>query len=291
MAGISIIIANLLLFLLTILTVVGLIFLILSFIMKKKNNSKLKKIFSIIGLIFEIPLLLMILISNVHGYKYNKSKENEIKKMQNKIYVNENTWNKGFEFENKELVPISLLYNSANYSQYNNLKQVGTIVYKHSVSYNHLYEVKNNSNHTIYYVWEESGDPKQKYTRTFVEKDYYDEIINYYKNTDYIISILIKNIWQSVDYDDQNQIKRIIEIADNTLNNYDYKKESLDDIAGGETYNYNLYSTDKSLLIEMKIYKKNNKIFLYINDFRVDDEVVNKNIDLMNSLMELYNQK
>lgn len=309
MAFIGIFVLNILLILIFVSTLIASIFLIISMIFfsktkklengKKRNINKTRGVVTlVISIVLFMPLLTSIFAISI-GSKIQDDKEKAIiEAIENKVFVTRDEWKKGFEYNGKNLVPVNIFINSDNYNKsgsLKNLNKIGALVIKNTNNYYNLYEIDNDSGYKIYYVWVESFANGNYYSRTFVDKNEYDLVLEYYNTSDFKISALwksapqdtkLRNSWKRLNLDINNNRDELIQLSHEVLDNISNNK-----LGGNPLENYDEYmefkiqSADKVFTIDLKIYTKNDEIKLDLNRYEVEDKIVQKYNEMLRSLI------
>lgn len=232
------------------------------------------------------------------GIQYTKEKQT-IESIENKVIVKKDEWKKGFEYDGKKLIPVNIFINSDNYKSggaFKNLNKVGALVVEKTNSYYSLYELDNESGYKIYYVWVESFKGGEYYSRTFVAEKDYDAVLNYY-NTAYLkVSALWKtapkdtklsNMWTDLDLNISDKKDELIELSNEVLGDVSNKYQT--STSSNEYYDnsmkFKIKSNDRVFTIELSIYTKNNDMKLYLNQYEVEEKIIEKYKDILFSLI------
>ena len=311
MAFIGIFLANILLLVLFVLTAVSLIFFIISMVLffkfakSKDVQKKASKTAAIVTLIISLVLFFPVLVVGAWAVIYYEKDEAEkssyIASIENKAIVKGDEWLNGFEYKGKNLVPVDIFRNAENYNNqgvFKNLNEDGAVVEKGTTFYHIIYDVDNDSGYKIYYVWHESLINREAYTRTFVDKNEYDSILDYYNNKcDYKLSAYWESAPQDIKDKDKDGIynldlnaicdkKEFIQLAHEVLDGNNSTASDQDPIEGYDNYmSLTIKSEDKVCDIKLVISTKGDEMNLYLNKLKVEDEIVQEHKDLLLALI------
>lgn len=306
MAFIGLFILNIILFLVVISTTISFFLFVTAIIIllinkKNKNNKKQHKVAFNVILIFSI-LFLIPLFLTTFGFisidtRITREKQEEINKLENKIYIKENTIKESIIYNNNKLVPIYLFSNTKTFNKkyiQDNLIEVANLVIKEKKDYSKLYKIPNNSNYNIYYIGNFNSQIDLD-SRIYAEEKNINKIINYYSNTEFKIDALwltapsylnINNkiINTNINYKDN---KKIVELSKEVFNDSkNNKKEEYIDDNGKDEIIINLYTEDNIYEINLEIYIKDNSYELYLNDYKVEEKLKNKYKEVIYNLVE-----
>jgi energy-coupling factor transporter transmembrane protein EcfT len=306
MAFIGILFLNILLIFILGSTLIAFVFFIISmilFLKAKKQKKYIKKTSSIVTLVISIilflPLLITIFILSINSKIQDEKEKTIIESIENKVVVTKDKWKEGFEYNGENLVPVNIFMNSDNYNSsgvFKNLNNIGALVIENTNYYYNLYEIDNDSGYKIYYVWVESFVNGKYYSRTFVNENEYDSILQYYNTSDLKISALWKSepqdtelryVQKSLNLDINNYRDKLIQLSHEVLDDISNKK-----LGGIPLQNYDKYmefeikSTDKVFTISLRIYTKDDEMKLYLNKYEVEDKIVQKYKDMLFSLID-----
>ncbi|MBO5138616.1 MAG: hypothetical protein J6B89_03140 [Bacilli bacterium] len=309
MAGISILIVNLWLFIVLVSSFIGFILLVVSIILYLRNkkdqvNKKLdvyKKIaiiLLVISILFQIPLGISVFGVIVNSKVQNFKDKKELESIENKVSVQQDKWKQGFDYNGKHLIPVNIFMNNYNYHSYGkfkNLDKIGALVIKDSYNYYSLYQINNNSGYKIYYVWVESFAGGEYYSRTFVDKNDYTSVLDYYSTSNFSVSALwksapvnttLRNNWKKLELNVNSERDKLISLSHAVLDNVSNKKRTIhlyeDDY---DCILFKIRSDDGVFTIDLSIYTKDDEMILYLNEYKVENEIVNKYKQMLFSLI------
>ncbi len=212
--------------------------------------------------------------------------------------MKEDEWKNGFEYNGKKLIPVNIFINSDNYKNIDSLKnlnQIGALVINNTNNYYSLYEIDNDSGYKIYYVWVESFANGKYYSRTFVDENEYDLILKYDNNSDLKIRTLwesapqdtkLRNSWKILNLDINNNRDELMQLSHEVLDDTSNNK-----LGGTPLKNYDdcmefeIMSADKVFTIDLIIYTKDDEMKLNLNEYEVEENIVEKYKDMLLSLM------
>ncbi|MBO5349142.1 MAG: hypothetical protein J6A89_04920 [Clostridia bacterium] len=309
MAFIGILFANILLMLILVITFIAIVLFIISMILFSKNKKaqkagkkNIKKTGAIITLVISIILFLPLIISicalSINSKIQDTRKKQIIESIENKTIVRKDEWKNGFEYDGKNLIPVNLLMNSDNYDSRGAFKKlnIGALVIENTNSYYYLYELENESGYKIYYVKVSTFTDGEYYSRTFVDKNDYEAVLNYYSTASLNVSTLWKsapknlglsNMWTSLDLDISDRQDEIIKLANEVLGDISNKKQT--GTSTNEDYDnsmeFEIKSSDKVFALDLVIYTKDNDIKLYLNKYEVEKKIIEKHKDMLLSLI------
>lgn len=309
MSFIGILFSNILLMFILGSTLIAFVFFIISMILfsktkksesgKKKNMKKTSAIITlVISIIMFFPLLITIFVLSINSKIQDEKEKAVIESIENKVIVTEDEWKEGFEYNDKNLVPVNIFMNSDNYKNnglFKNLNKIGALVIENTNNYYNLYEIDNDSGYKIYYVWVESFANGEHYSRTFVDENEYDLVLEYYNTCDFKISTLwksapqdteLRNNWKSLNLDINNNRDELIQLSHEVLDDISNNKlggiplENYD-----ECMEFEIKSTDKVFTIDLIIYTKDDEMKLDLNGYEVEDKIVQKYKEMLQSLI------
>lgn len=286
-------------------TFVALVFFIISMILfsttnktQKERTKNIKKTGAIVTLVFSIILFLpavisMFVLSMTSVIQYTKEKQ-VIESIENKVIVKRDEWKNGFEYDGKNLVPINIFMNSDNYDSFKNLNEIGALVIKHTNNYYSLYELDNDSGYKIYFVWVESFTGGEYYSRTFVDKNEYDSVLEYYNTANLEVSALwksapeytnLRNSWTGLELNIDDKRDELIKLSHEVLDDVSGKRQVYTSAENYDEYmTFQIYSTDKVFTIDLVICTKDDEMELYLNGYEVEEKTTQKYKDMLRSL-------
>lgn len=278
-------------------TLAAIVLFIVSMVLFLKNRKKdVKKRSAIITLIISIvlflPMIIAISSSSIYSYVQDKKEREFIASIENKVIVEEDEWKKGFKYKDINLVPVNLLMNSYNYR--NNLNEIGALVIDNTNIYYNLYELDNDSGYKIYYVWVHTFTGGGYYSRTFVDENDYDSVLEYYNNSNLNISVLwrsapqytkLSNSFESLNLNTEDIRDDLLQLSHEVLDDISNKNrvntlsENYDD-----SMEFIIDSDDSVFTVDLVIYTKGTKgkeIKLYLNEYEVEEKIVEKHRGLL----------
>lgn len=299
MAFIGILFANIFVFAILGMAFIGIILFIISMILFSKNKkaqkegTKKKKIGAIVTLVISIilffPLVFGIFVVSIDSNIQDRKEKRIIESIENKVIVERDEWRNGFVYNDKNLVPINIFINSDNYNingSFKNLNKVGALVIDGTNTYYNLYEIDNDSGYKIYFVWIKTFVGGDYYSRTFVDKNEYDSVLEYYNNKANLkVSALWKtapqdthlsNAWKDLKLNINNNRDEIIELSHEVLDDPNRYKSTTSSTNYDECIDFEIKSDDKVFTLDLNIYIIDDKIKLDLNDYEVADEVIEK---------------
>jgi hypothetical protein len=285
----------------------GVIFLIVSLVLlliksrKERLNQKKNKVRKTLGIIFlvlgiglQLPLGLTWLLGAFSAQKREVVEKAKWESIENKVLVDKN-WPKGFIYNGDELITVPIFSNSDNYSivsQGNgNLTQIGSLVFSEDYYTNNFYQLVNNSGFDLYYVWKESFANGEHYSRTFVKKEDFDAVLDYYNQAaGYTVSVLWKsaperssypNNWTYLAQPMDDNLVWLLPLCHEVLDDVANKKISVVPLYNNMDYcddymNLNITSKDSVFTIGISFYTQGEDLYLYLNDYKVEDEIVDQ---------------
>lgn len=280
------------------------IFLIISIVLfvkskkdKREGKNSLKKIGAIVTLIISIflfiPLIIITITFSISSEIDDIKEKQVIASIENIVIVNGDEWKKGFEYNDKKLVPVNLLMNSEDYKL---SKEIGALVKRYTNEYYPLYEVDSNCGYKIYYVEINSFAGGEHYSRFFVDENDYDEVVNYYETAELKIKVCWKSApketmlnldVKSINLDIRDKQEELMKLLHEVLENYSIS----DDVGTLQKDNDNhmkfrINSIDKVFAIDFDVYTKDNKMeVLFNDDYKVKDEIVEKYKEMLFDLI------
>lgn len=305
MAGISILIVFFGLFIVVLSTMaaITLFFVSISIRRFKERNAK---IILVISLLLLIPLGVTILGAVIAVQREHREIRERLELIENKFSVPKLEWREGFAYGDKTLVPVSIFVNAKNYhpvGESKNLEYLGAVIIGNSYNYYSFYKIDNNSGYDIYYVDYDFGDFENFadfvhggiFSTTFVDKNDYDAVLDYYGASDLSASVN----WVSAPEDVSRKyagagLDLIInarrdewfrlchEVLDDVS---DRKRPVMPDRDGYDYMIFNIKSDDGVFAVDLNIYAKDGEIILYLNRYKVKDEIVEKYKEMLLSLI------
>ena len=258
----------------------------------------------IISIIFLFPLILAILTTSVSSHIINKKEAAFIESIENKVYVKQDEWENGFEYNDKYLVPVNIFINSDSYAVFDhttNLTYIGALVIENTTTCYYIYEIDNDSGYKIYYVRLAYFVNEEYSSRFFVAKNDYESVLNYYSTSDLEISAtwIPSSPDNETNYESQILDLDIADIRDELM---ELSHEVLDDVSDKEAeyalikvYDSNidiwLQSKDRVFTIDLDIYTKQDEIQVYLNRYKVEDDIINKHKPMLLQLINDVQQE
>lgn len=288
---------------------IGLVFFIVSILLFKRKkpqqggNVKARKIVAtvlfVLSFVFQIPLGISI-VGIVIGSGIQKANDKkEFEAIENKVYVEREEWKNGFDYNGNHLVPVNLLMNSNNYhanGKYKNLEKIGAIVKEGSGDHYSLYQITNDSGYDLYYVWVESFSGGMYYSRTFVEENDYDGVLEYYEASDLSVHTFwksapentgLRNRWMSLDLDIEDKQAALVQFSHEILDDVSNKRRTTNRNEDGDDYIVvRVESEDGVFSVDFDIYRKEGEMKVWLNDYEVEHEIVEQYKDTVSSLIE-----
>lgn len=303
MAGISILAALFFLMIVLGTTIAGVVLFIISIILfQKATNSQYngksepgrRKAAVTLGisLLLLLPLAVLILGSVIGSRVEDARKRETFEAIEVKVPVQEGEWKKGFEYDGKTLVPVNFLMNPGK-----DLEYIGALVTEDSYDYHSFHQLINESGYPLYYVHVSSFVGGEYYSRTFVDKNDYDAVMDYYCSSDLSISAFwetapensgfsLRHKWKTLDININNRQDEFISLFHEVLDDVSDKRQK--NTYMGEEYDcilYNIRSDDRVFSVDLCVNTKGDELFLYVNDFKVEDEIVEKYKEMLLSLI------
>jgi hypothetical protein len=254
----------------------------------------------IIGIFLFIPAIISIIIASISSAIGNVKEKQVISSIENKVIVNVDKWKEGFEYDGKKLVPVNLFMNSSNYNSngiFKNLTKIGALVKKNTNHHYPFYQIDSDSGYKIYYVGGVSFCRGEYYSRTFVDKNDYDEVLKYYETAQLKISVCLNsapkesklsNEIKSLNLNIVDKQEELMKLAHEILDDFSVSREVGTLQKDNDNYmTFRIHSVDKVFVIEFDVYTKDNKMEVLLNgDNKVKDEIVDK---YKETLFELIN--
>lgn len=309
MAFIGILFVNILLIFILGMAFIALVLFIISMILFSKNKKTQKEgkkntqktgaiVTLVISIILFLPLIISIFVVSINSKNQDTKEKQIIESIENKVIVKKDEWKNGFEYDGKNLVPVNIFINSDNYKNngsFKNLNKIGALVIENTNSYYSLYELDNDSGYKIYFVWVETFVGEEYYSRTFVDKNEYDSVLNYYNTANLKVSALWKsapedtklaNLWESLNLNIDDNRDELIKLSHEVLDDVSGKKvvstsaENYD-----ECMEFQIKSADKVFAIHLVIYTKDNEMKLYLNEYEVENKIAQSHKEMLLSLI------
>lgn len=287
----------------------ALIFLVVSLILflvkrKAKNGGKAYGtkgaaiVFLVLGCLLLLPLGITACGIAVTIGLDNMKKIQTVEAIENKIYVQDDEWENGFDYEGRELVPVSFFINDEKAYLNNrskNIEKIGVLVPDSLNTHYEFYQMENSSGYGIYYVKVPAIAGKEQYFRAFVDRMDYDAVLDYYGNASLSIKALWKsapvssrlgNTWKNVDLNLDERREELFFLLHAVLDHVSDRKHI--SILGEEDYDcirMQICSEDGVLAVELCLYAKEEEMILYLNDYEVEREIVEEYKEMLFSLM------
>lgn len=261
----------------------------------KKNHKKIGAIITlVIGIVFLLPMLITVLGSSVFSAIQNNKERAAIESIENKVIVKKDEWKKGFEYNDKHLIPVNIFLNSDNYEfggTSKNLNHIGALVIEKTTEVYSFYELDNDSGYKIYYVHVSEFVGGEYYSRTFVDENDYDSVLEYYNTSNLEISALWRTgpheyVWQSLNLDIANSRDELIELSHEVLDDVSDKIQKSVSILGEDYdkgFEFEIQSDDGVFAINLVIYTEQMK--LYLNGYEVEENIIEKHKAMLLSLI------
>ena len=307
MAGISVLFVTFLLMFLLGCAVIALVLLVISMVLfavsKRHARSAGYKVGAVVTLIFGIlaaaPPVVMVILCLV-GYVVDEGKKaKEIAAIENKAVVSGDEWREGFEYNGDWLVPVPIFMNSDSYKHYGdnqNLYEIGAVVQKYSNDYYSLYELVSDSDYPIYYVWVEGFAGGEYYSRTFVKREEYDSVLDFYSTCPLAVKAQwstapagteLSNRWVQVKTDITEYRQALMQLADDVLSDVSGKYRVRESVPEGyDEIAFRIQSEDGVFRLDLTVGTGEDGRVLYLNEYRVSDEIVEKYEKLLDALVE-----
>lgn len=310
MAGISILLMNFLAFIVLSSSFIGFILFIISivlFLRKKKpqqgGTNKRGKIIPtvllVISLVFQIPSVISIAAITIGAERQKVKEKEEFDAIEDKVYAGKEEWKSGFDYDGISLIPVSILINSENYrlsGKNKNLEKIGTLVMDGSYNnYYSIYQITNDSGFDIYYVWVESFAGGVYYSRTFVDENDYDAVLEYYVTSDLSLSACwksapentgLRNQWVKTDLNIDEKQDELVQLTNEVLDDVSDKKQTIN--TSEEGYDCTLLKTESGdgvFRLDLEIYANDKEMTVWLNGYKVENEIVEKYKDMLLSLV------
>lgn len=303
MAGISILIVLFVLMVIMATSVTGVVLFVMSIILFKKatksqyngksDPGRRKAAVTLgISLLLLLPLAVVILGAVIGSKVEDARKREAFEAIEIKIPVQEEEWKKGFDYDGKTLVPVNFLMNPGK-----NLEYIGALVIEDSYNYHSFHQLDNESGYPLYYVHISSFIGGEYYSRTFVDKNDYDAVMNYYCTSDLSIraswktapesgSFNLTHVWSSLDLNINDQREELIQLFHEVLDDVSDKRQQ--NTSDGEEYDcvlYNIKSNDGVFSVDLCVNTKGDELLLYVNEFKVEEEIAEKYKEMIFSLV------
>lgn len=310
MAGISILLIYFLAFIVLGASFIGFILFVISIILflrkkkpqqggKNKNGKIAAMVLLVISLVFQIPLGISIAAITIGAEKQKVKEKEEFEAIEDKVYAQKEEWKSGFDYDGKSLVPVSILINSENYrssGKNKNLEKIGTLVMDGSYNnYYSIYQITNDSGFDLYYVWVESFAGGVYYSRTFVDEDDYDAVLEYYVTSDLSLSACwksapentgLRNLWVKSDLDIDEKQDALIQLSHEVLDDVSDKKQTINSSEEGyDCILLRIESGDGVFRLDFEIYTKDEEMLVWLNGYKVESKIVEKYKEMLLSLV------
>ena len=195
------------------------------------------------------------------------------------------------------LIALVLFINSDNYDYDDNLTGIGALVIENTNNYHSLYELANDSGYKIYYVHVSEFVGEEYYSRTFVDENDYDSVLEYYNTCHLKVSALwrtapeetkLNNIGKSLDLNIDDNRDELIELSHEVLDDISNKKQGNSSFKDyyDNGMEFRIKSSDNVFTIHLVIYTKQNEMKLYLNDYEAEEKIVEKHRDMLLYLMD-----
>lgn len=307
MAGISVLFVTFLLMFLLGCAAIALVLLVISMVLfavsKRHARSAGYKVGAVVTLIFGIlaaaPPVVMGILCLVGSVVDEGKKAKEIAAIENKAVVSGDEWREGFEYNGDQLVPVSIFMNSDSYKHYGdnqNLYEIGAVVQKYSNDYYSLYELVSDSDYPIYYVWVEGFAGGEYYSRTFVKREEYDSVLDFYSTCPLAVKARwstapagteLSNRWVQVKTDITEYRQALMQLADDVLSDVSGKYRVLESVPEGyDEIAFRIQSEDGVFRLDLTVGTGEDGRILYMNEYRVSDETVEEYEKLLDALVE-----
>lgn len=286
MAGISALIVLFVFMIAVVSSLTGIVLIILSIILRWKANI-LK-----ISLLLQIPLVLIISGTVILSAVRNAEKIEYFEAIENKVFVKRDEWKKGFDYNDKTLVPVNFLMNSDK----NDLEHIGALAIENSYDYYPFYQLSNESGYELYYVLVLSFAGGEYYSRTFVDEKDYDAVMEYYCTADLSASVLwesapenseLKYNWVKLNLDVNDKRSELMNLFHEVLDDVSDKKQTNTSIRGEgyDCFSYHFISDDSVFSTDLRVYTREDELILFVNKFKVEREIVEKYKEMLFSLV------
>lgn len=309
MAGFSLILIFIWLGIVFLSTLGALVLLVISLVLfftKKKaksgGKSRVKKGFAVALLVFGclllLPLGITVGVMAMAAGMDNMEKIRTVESIENKIYVQGDEWKYGFAYDGKELVPVNLFMNDDRYfsnGKNQNLEKIGALVTEDLDVHYWFYQVENNSGYDIYYVKVEGFAGGAYYSRTFVDKEDYDAVLDYYSNAALSVRALwksapadtdLRNNWKTVDLNLDDARGELLSLFHAVLDDVsDRKRVNTYREGYSEGISFEILSEDGILKVDLCIYTKEEEMIVYLNEYEVESEIVDTYKEMLFSLI------
>lgn len=293
-------------------TVGALVLLIISLILflvrgKAQNGRKAKApvrkgiaiTLLVLGCLFLLPLGISACVIAIGAGRGNMEKIQALEEIENKIYVEEDEWKNGFDYDGRELVPVNLFINDEQYrssGKNQNLQKIGALVMESSASYYTFYQVENHSGYEIYYVKVASFAGGENYSRVFVDKNDYDAVLDYYGDEELSIRALwrtapedtgLSSLWESLDVKPDDRGGELFALFHAVLDDVsDRRCVNTSQQGDYECMVLTFESDDGVLFVKLYIYTHEEEMIVYLNDYEVEREIVEEYKEMLFSLIE-----
>lgn len=300
MAGISILVVFFVFMVIMATSVAGVVLFILAMVLFRKaksphHNGKVSDgkrkaaVILVISLLLLLPLVIFI-ISLAIGSRVEKVRKREaFEAIEIKVTVQED-WKKGFEYDGKTLVPVNFLMNPSKELEY-----IGALVTGDSYDFHSFYHLINESGFPLYYVHVSGFAYGEYFSRTFVDEDDYDAVMDYYCNSELSVSALWKTApensslgheWKNVDLNINDQRDEFVSLFHEVLDDVSDKRQ--ESTSAGDEYDcvlYNIKSRDGVFSVDLCVNTKDDELLLYVNDYKVEDEIAERYKEMLLSFV------
>ncbi len=298
MAGISNILALLWLLIIVLFSVAAFIlffFAVFLRVQKKKCGDTVPALLAGIGVICLIPLGITVCGMAIIVRREALRNEEIMAAIENKIYVREDEWRQGFAYGDKYLVPVNILMEADNIHARADLHKIGALVIEDSDVYYTFYQIDNDSGIALYYVKVSCFAGGEYYSRTFVDQNEYDAILDFYDHSSLSLTALwetapkdtwLQNNWKKLELDLSSKRDELICLSHDVLDDVSDKKQTSNALRDGyEGMSFMIGSEDKILFLELSVRTNGDEVILYLNKYRVEEEIVEKYKEMLLSLM------
>lgn len=310
MAGISILIVFFILMIVGASSLTGIVLFILSIILRKKEKDSQHNekggtgkrkagIILAISLFLQIPLI-VIISGVVISSAVRKAREiKSFEAIENKVIVREDEWRKGFDYNGKTLVPVNFLMNSGKRhlgGVFDIAEYIGALAIENTYDHYSFYQLNNESGYELFYVHVSSFAGGEYYSRTFVDENDYDAVMEYYCTADLSASALwesapenskFKYSWEGLDLDINDKRNELMNLFHEVLDDISDKKRVNTSIQGDgyDCFSYNIKSNDGVFSTDLRVYAREDELLLLVNEYKVESEIVEKYKGILFSLV------
>lgn len=277
MAGISVLIVLFVFVIAVASSLTGIVLIILPKIQRRKANS-LK-----ISFLLQIPLVVVISGTVILSAVKDARKIEHFEAIENKVFVRRDEWKKGFDYNDKTLVPVNFLMNADK----SELEYIGALAIENSYDYYSFYQLSNESGYELYYVHVTSFVGGEYYSRTFVDENDYDAVMEYYCTADLSASALwesapenseLKYNWVKLNLDINDKHSELMNLFHEVLDDVSDKKKTSTSIRGEgyDCFSYHFISDDRVFSTDLRVYTREDELILFVNEYKVESEIVEK---------------